>query len=197
MMCAGLCRLVITLAFVLALAVAPTMAGANNTIGKPPPAMSANKARFIVERPSSDVLYGMTGARLLVNDNVVGVVMRGQTFTFEVEPGDVRVTVDAPMTIGSYSMQYQLEPGMEIRLQLTTRGGHFIGALGGLGGMLVDAAVSDNKGAFVFTLLTTGYAPQGNTLEQRILSLNALYAKGVFTQAEYQERRSAILDMMD
>lgn len=187
----------IILVLLLALAAAPAAVGANNTIGKPPPAMSANKARFIVERPSDDFLYGMTAARLKVNDQVVGAIMRGQTLTLEVEPCDIRIAADAEMSMGSSMLQFQVEPGMEIRLQLTTRGSHFVGALGGLAGMVVEAAASDNKGAFTLTHLTTGYAPQGDSLEQRILSLNALYAKGVFTQAEYQERRRAILDMMD
>lgn len=163
------------------------------TLPPPPPVIGADKGRIVISR-TDDIIYATLAARIAVNGNYVSNVMRGQTVSMEVDPGAVKVAADAPMTMGEFMLSFQIEPGMEVRLSLAPRGANFIGAMSGLGGMLVEAAINDNKGPFSLTLLSIGHEPTGNTLEARLLSLNALRAKGIYSEAEYQSRRKAIID---
>ncbi len=160
----------------------------------PPPVISENKGRLLITRSADDMLYATTAARLFVNGKEAGALMRGQTVPIEVAPGEVELSTDAPLTMGSYALKIPVEAGLEVRLQLATRGGHFVGAMTGLAGMLVDAAINDNKGPFTLTILSKNYEPHGNSLEARLVSLNSFYASGKYTEAEYVVRRKAILE---
>jgi hypothetical protein len=158
----------------------------------PPPAISANKGRVVLTR-TDDVVFGQNGARIWVNDREVSVLMRGQTVGVEVPVGKVKIGVDAVLSMGMFEMTFDMEPGLEVRLAVAPRGANFVAGFAGLAGMLAEAAISQNKGPFSLAFLSKGYEPSGDSLEERLRSLNALRDKGEYSEAEYAERRKSIL----
>jgi hypothetical protein len=86
---------------------------------------------------------------LKVDGQEVGQVGNGSYFFVDRPPGTHTVTLETPMTPGRFAAEVKLRAGGIYYLRIAPRvESYLIGAAAGVVGLLIEASVSENSGAF-------------------------------------------------
>jgi hypothetical protein len=113
--------------------------------GKP---LKAAHARLKIQR-TSEVMAAMPSARVRVDGREISQLGVGGSIMLDVPAGSRKIVVDAFGHPNAYSMTLHAKPGMLYTLEVSPRTESVVaGAMFGLAGMLVEAAVNENGGTF-------------------------------------------------
>lgn len=97
----------------------------------------------------------LSGARLKVDDKEVANLDNGDWKVIDVPAGRHRLTVDHWSHINVYNLDVNVKPGMLYTLEVSPRDDAVVaGAIFGLAGSLVEAAVNENGGTFQIKLIS-------------------------------------------
>lgn len=164
-------------------------------------AVPPGKARLAIARTSA-FLYLTLSARVDVNGQRIADLGRGETYSGVFDAGRLSITTDHWSSPGKFTVALNAESGAEYKLELSPREDSFLpGALFGIVGLAVDAAVENNSGLFKLVIKDVQKsAAVGNaegtkppTVEERLAELKKLYDKGLLSHEIYVERQREIL----
>jgi len=184
-------------------------------------AVSPGKARLTITR-SSAFLYVALSARLDVNGVRIADLGRGDTYSGIFDAGKLSITTDHWSSPGKFTVVLNAESGAKYKLELSPREDSFLpGALFGVVGLSVDAALENNSGLFKLVIqdvqkslkagnirspevssttipvLPNGASPaqptKPPTVEEKLAELKQLYDKGLLSYEIYIERQREIL----
>lgn len=104
--------------------------------------------RITVER-SAEFMYMALSANVRVNGQGIGALSRGDIAAIDIPPGRTTVSVDTSSSPGTFSISFITQPNRNYFLAVSPRSDSFLpGAMFGLLGAAVDAAVNENAGLF-------------------------------------------------
>ncbi len=185
-------------------------------------AIPPGKVRLTITR-SSAFLYLALSARVDVNGQRIANLGRGDTFSDVFDAGKLVITTDHWSSPGKFTVAINAEPGAEYKLELSPREASFLpGALFGIVGLAVDAAVENNSGLFKLVIqdvrktfeagklrspeppatnipaspkeaLPTPSDKRPSPTEEKLAELKQLYDKGLISHDIYLEKQREIL----
>jgi len=110
--------------------------------------IATDKARIVVERDNSN-LYFAAQVKVISNDTEIASLSRGHSVMHSVTTGPNKLSVKAPMTFGSFTVNFNAQAGQTYKFIVSPRGNNLMGAYGfGLLGDAIHAKVSEEAGYF-------------------------------------------------
>jgi hypothetical protein len=110
--------------------------------------LRGSHARLKVQR-SDELMAAGPAARIKLDGRVIANLGVGGSTMLDVPSGARKIGVDQDGHPNAYSMTLQAKPGMLYTLEVSPRGEAVMaGAMFGLVGMMVEAAVNENGGTF-------------------------------------------------
>ena len=110
-------------------------------------------SRLTIKR-AKKMLYLALRANVHVNGTSLVKLSNGKATIYDIKSGQTTISVSAFAMPGRWSMNFDVEPGVNYFIEITPRGKSFLWGAGfGIIGLAVDATVSENSGGFKMNII--------------------------------------------